>query len=96
MIPSWILALECGWQPVSLGDNRLRIETAAIVAAAAERLPLREMTLPVVSDAEPAGAAVTVTVLSPSPAGGAQLRMVFRDAGIFLRAKRKTSATEPD
>jgi len=35
LIPSWILALECGWQPVSLGDNRLRIETAAIVAAAA-------------------------------------------------------------
>ena len=29
------LALERGWQPVSLGDSRLRIETAAIVAAAA-------------------------------------------------------------
>ncbi len=29
------LALERGWQPVSLGDSRLRIETAAIVATAA-------------------------------------------------------------
>ncbi len=29
------LAIERGWQPVSLGDSRLRIETAAIVAAAA-------------------------------------------------------------
>jgi 16S rRNA (uracil1498-N3)-methyltransferase len=29
------LALEQGWQPVSLGDSRLRIETAAIVATAA-------------------------------------------------------------
>ena len=29
------LAIELGWQPVSLGDSRLRIETAAIVAAAA-------------------------------------------------------------
>jgi len=29
------LALECGWQPVSLGDSRLRIETAALVAATA-------------------------------------------------------------
>lgn len=29
------LALKRGWQPVSLGDSRLRIETAAIVAAAA-------------------------------------------------------------
>lgn len=29
------LAAECGWQPVSLGDSRLRIETAALVAAAA-------------------------------------------------------------
>lgn len=25
-------ALECGWKPISLGDNRLRTETAAIVA----------------------------------------------------------------
>ena len=30
-----VLALERGWQPVSLGDSRLRIETAAIVATAA-------------------------------------------------------------
>ena len=29
------LALERGWQPVSLGDSRLRIETAAVVATAA-------------------------------------------------------------
>jgi len=29
------LALERGWQPVSLGDSRLRIETAALVATAA-------------------------------------------------------------
>lgn len=29
------LAIEKGWQPVSLGDSRLRIETAALVAAAA-------------------------------------------------------------
>lgn len=29
------LAVEKGWQPVSLGDSRLRIETAAIVAATA-------------------------------------------------------------
>ena len=29
------LAIEHGWQPVSLGDSRLRIETAAIVATAA-------------------------------------------------------------
>ena len=29
------LAIERGWQPVSLGDSRLRIETAAIVATAA-------------------------------------------------------------
>ncbi len=29
------LALEQGWQPVSLGDSRLRIETAALVATAA-------------------------------------------------------------
>ena len=29
------LAIERGWKPVSLGDSRLRIETAAIVAAAA-------------------------------------------------------------
>lgn len=29
------LALEHGWQPVSLGNSRLRIETAAIVATAA-------------------------------------------------------------
>lgn len=26
------LALDCGWQPATLGDNRLRTETAAIVA----------------------------------------------------------------
>lgn len=26
------LALDCGWKPVTLGDNRLRTETAAIVA----------------------------------------------------------------
>ena len=29
------LALERGWQPVSLGDSRLRIETAAVVATTA-------------------------------------------------------------
>lgn len=29
------LAIEKGWQPVSLGDSRLRIETAAVVATAA-------------------------------------------------------------
>ena len=29
------LALEQGWQPVSLGDSRLRIETAALIATAA-------------------------------------------------------------
>ena len=29
------LAIERGWQPVSLGDSRLRIETAALVATAA-------------------------------------------------------------
>ena len=29
------LAIEQGWQPVSLGDSRLRIETAALVATAA-------------------------------------------------------------
>lgn len=26
------MALECGWQPITLGDNRLRTETAAITA----------------------------------------------------------------
>lgn len=29
------LAVQCGWQPVSLGESRLRIETAALTATAA-------------------------------------------------------------
>ena len=36
------LALERGWQPVSLGDSRLRIETAAVVATAAVYLHFSE------------------------------------------------------
>lgn len=36
------LARKCGWIPVSLGDSRLRTETAAVVAAAAVYLSCKE------------------------------------------------------